>query len=209
MKHLLVLFLIFAFLNGMWLETAAGEYVTYQHIRFHRGNRRLLMDFTQTDYDRLYGQLGGRRFWGWRTVENLTDERVYFTRDTLYAIENEGTTPINQNLRFRSTQQSSLQVSASGDISLNVSGDIRRFRSGLDAHVSPEVSVKRERYLEEDVDIRVQVDPQTKLSIEVRGEGRISNGVGRQYRFFKNVRSGGWEVFVLTTEFYSIEKERI
>ena len=63
--------------------------------------------------------------------------------------------------------------------------------------------------IEEEFEIKVLVDSMTKLTVEVRGEGKVSNGVAKYYRFFKNVKKGGWEIFVVTTEYYSLTKELI
>ena len=63
--------------------------------------------------------------------------------------------------------------------------------------------------IEEEFEIKVYVDPMTKLVVQIQGEGKVSNGVAKYYRFYKNVKKGGWEIFVVTTEYYSLVKEKI
>ncbi len=206
MKKSLAFFMILLFMLAPLEEIGAAEYLTYQSIHFKRGSHKMLADYTNYDYNRHYAQLSGRRFWGWRTYAASENAPVYFKRDTLFIIKNEGETPIHQNFQFKTSEQNTTQLSASGSIGFKGSGEAKGFQLGLDSHVKASAETKRTSYVEETVDIRIQVDPMTKLHIGVYGEGRISNGVGRYYRFFKNTRSGGGEVFTLTTEYYSIEK---
>ena len=70
------------------------------------------------------------------------------------------------------------------------------------------LNVKAES-IEEEVTIKVLVDPYTKLMVQIKGEGQVSNGVASYYTFWKRIRLGGWEVFTITTEYYSIEKVRL
>lgn len=209
MKKIPAIILVLAICLAHTAEIAAGEYLTYQNITFRRAGQKLLRDFTDYDYNRAYAALSGRRFWGWRTHTVTNHEPVTFTQDTLYVVKNDGVTPITKDFTFKMTEQTSTQVSASGNIGIDASGDVRGFRTGLDAHVRPSISYERSTYIEENLDISITVDPATKLTIAVYGEGLVTNGVGRHYRFFRNTRSGGWEVFVLTAEYYSIEKESL
>jgi len=209
MKKAIILVLLFMTLLAPVQEVGAAEYLTYQSIHFQRGSHKLLSNFTNYDYNRGYARLSGRRFWGWRTHTITDNVPVYFKRDTLFIIKNEGETPIHQNIQFKTSEQSTKQLSASGNIGFSGSGEAKGFQLGLDAHVSGSVETTSTSYIEETIDIRIQVDSMTQLHIGVYGEGRISNGVGRYYRFFKNTRSGGWEIFTLTTEYYSIEKEAL
>ncbi len=207
MKKIMICVILMIFWVSSSNTISAGEYLTYEDIAFEKRNAKLLRDFSTYDYNRLYSQLSGRRFFGWRTVENLSNEPVSFKKETLYVIVNEGQTPIRQNFTFKQSQQTTRQVSASGSIGLDLSGEIRGFNAGLDSQLNTSITSERSTMIEENVDIHIQVDPMTELRVEIYGEGLISNGVGKQYRFFRNTRSGGWEVFLLQTEYYSIIKE--
>ncbi len=209
MKIIGLLVLLIILSSTTTKEVSASAYQQYQDISFENQSAKLLRDFTDFDYIQLYDQLEGRRFWGWRTVTHMNHEPVTFKKETLYRIENDGTTPILQNYSFKTTEQSAKQLSASGSIGVDISGNISKFQAGLDREIELDFSYESEKTLEEKIDIDIEIDPMTSLHIAVYGEGRISNGVGRQYRFFRNVREGGWEVFTLTTEYYAIIKERL
>ena len=55
----------------------------------------------------------------------------------------------------------------------------------------------------------MQVDPQTMANLFVMGEGKITNGVASRYLFWLELEKGGFEVFVITTQYYRLEKVKI
>jgi len=206
MKKIIVIWLLLLAVLTQSETIHASQYLTYQEIEFENRGNRLLRDYTAYDYDVLYRRLGGRRFWGWRTHTHIDNERVMFKKETLYIIRNEGKTPIRQNYVFNTSEQEVTQVSTTGSLGVDASGKKGNFEAGLDAQITASYSNARTVKMEETVEIHIDVDPLTELHVIIYGEGLISSGVGRQYRFFRNVNEGGWEIFTLTTEYYSIVK---
>ena len=187
----------------------AGEYLTYQQFHFDRVGSKMLRDFSRNDYREYYDRLGGRRFFGWRTTTAHYEEPVSFQKETLYVIVNEGRSPIIKAYNFSLTQQVKRQLSVSGNIGLRASGEVRQFNLNLDSHIAPSFTHETTTTEVENVEIRMQIDPMSELRVEVYGTGRLSNGVARYYRFFRNVRSGGWEIFTVGTEYLSVVQTRI
>ncbi len=209
MKKIIFSFLLVLALCINESRVFSNEYLTYQSIRFNNFGGTLLRDFTSDEYREYYNRLGRRRFWGWRTFTVMNQEPVTFQKETRYIITNQGTSPINKSYHFRLTESTRVQLSASGNIGISTSGAVRNFNLGLDASIDGSVSHDRTVTEEERVEIRMKVDPNTTLSVAVYGEGYVTNGVGKYYRFFINARTGGWEVFVVTTEYFSVIKEVI
>ncbi len=96
-----------------------------------------------------------------------------------------------------------------GTLGLDVNASDKGFKLGLEEKLKFSITTTVYKEIEEEFEIKVLVDTMTKLTVEVRGEGKVSNGVAKYYRFFKNVKKGGWEIFVVTTEYYSLTKELI
>ena len=209
MKKLMIAFLLI-FLGVLnQKEIVGGEYLSYQSIEFKTFGGVLMRDFTDEDYTRYYDRISKRRFFGWRTTTVMDHEAVTFQKETKYVIVNEGTSSINKTYYFTTRESTNYQLSASGNIGLTTSGNVRAFRLGLDAEIEASASYEKNIFEEEKVEIRMLVDPNTTLRVEVFGEGFVTNGVAKYYRFWVNVRTGGWEVFILTTEYFSVVKERI
>lgn len=209
MKKILILSLCLLSLSLTRPLVFAAEYLTYQKIEFVNYGGKLLEDFTNDDYQTYYERMAGRKFWGWNTVHAHRNEPVTFQKETLYVMVNEGTTPIQKTHNFRMNQQRRVQTSASGSVSLSGSGNVSQFRLGLDTKIDVSYSTDVTTTEEERLEIKLNVDPMTRLRVEIYGEGKVTNGVARYYRLWRNVRQGGFEVFIITTEYYSIIKEAI
>ncbi|MFW6284895.1 MAG: hypothetical protein ACOC2X_00815 [Bacillota bacterium] len=209
MKKTALLLMTLAMMISAPLSLHAEAYRTYEEVTFKSSSMKLLEDFSETDYEMAYEAIEGRRFWGWKTHTETNNARVKFKQGTMMVIKNEGTTPIEKDYTFKTKKQDSLQLSASGAVGIDVSGPVKGFKTGLDADIKSSVNHKSSTTEEEEIDLEIDVDPMSELIIEVYGEGKVSNGVGKLYRFFRNTKKGGWEVFVVTTEYYSIEKRSL
>lgn len=207
-KILIVSFILF--LSSFYVQTStANEYSTYQEIEFEHSGMEFLDDYTQDMYDKYYKKIAKSRFWGWRIYTVFETEKCYYLKETLWVIENEGYSPITNTFSFSADESVKKQFNVSGTIEMRGTGETAGFKLGLEERLSYSATATSTTSIQKDFDIKVQVDPNTKLYIEIRGEGKVSNGVGKYYRFWKSVRKGGWEVFLVTTEYYSIRKEVI
>lgn len=202
-----VLVFILVMMGSTTLE--AGEYLSYQTLRFQQSHHKLLHQYTTYDYNRMNQHLSGRRFWGWVTHQEVNHARVFFQKETMMVIVNDGLTAIHQNFYFKQTAQERIQFNTAGSIRMNTKGKVKGFDLGLDTTLNVSYSTDTTHFSEERTDLRIEVDPMTRLRVEVLGEGFVSNGVGRYYRFWRQVHEGGWEVFTVSTEYYSIIKERL
>ncbi|MFW5913671.1 MAG: hypothetical protein ACOCSM_01285 [Bacillota bacterium] len=209
MKKIALIIMALALILSPPLSVSAESYRTYEEVTFKSSSMKLLEDFSETDYELAYDAIDGRKFWGWKTHTKTKNAKVKFKKGTMMVIKNEGTSAIEKDYTFKTKKQDSLQLSASGAIGIDVSGPIKGFKTGLDADIKSSVNYKSATTEEETIDLEIDVDPMSELIIEVYGEGKVSNGVGKLYRFFRNTKKGGWEVFVVTTEYYSIEKRAL
>ncbi len=209
MKKIVIVSLLI-FLSSFYYQNArAGEYLSYQEITFEHSGAKMLDKYSNSDYKKYYDKMEKKRFWGWRTYIAYKNEKTYFVKETLYVIENHGETAIVETFKFKSDEQIKKQYSVTGTIGLNVKGEEHGFKLGLEEQLKYSMSVSKTTTMEEEFEIKVYVDPMTKLTVQIQGEGKVSNGVGKYYRFYKNVKKGGWEIFVVTTEYYSLVKVKI
>ena len=209
MKKVIIIFL-FIFLGTFNYQILqANEYTTFQDTKFEHSGMIFLEDYPPSTYEDYYQKITRRIFWGWNTYTANKTEKVYYTKETLWVIENEGFTPIVQSFTFKSEDSVKKQYNVSGTIGLSGSGDAMGFKLGLDQKLSYSITADTTSKIDEEFSVKIQVDPNTKLHIEIKGEGLVSNGVAKYYRFWRNVKKGGWEVFLVNTEYYSIRKEVI
>lgn len=190
-------------------QVHASDYLSYQETEFEHSGMVWMENFPDSDYEKYMEKVSKRRFFGWRTYTAYKTEPVTYTKETLYVIYNEGETPITENFRFETNRYVKKQYSASGSIGLDASGPYNGFKLGLESKLDSSITTTTMNQEEEEITIKVLVDPNTHLLVQVKGEGKVSNGVAAYYAFWKRIRQGGWEVFIVTTEYYSIVKEVI
>ncbi len=209
MKKIIIISIL-VFLSSFYHQYVyADDYLTYQDITFEHSGAKLLEKYSNSDYEKYYSKMKKRRFWGWRTFIAYENEKTYFVKETLYVIENHGETAIVETFSFKSKEQVKKQYGSTGTIALNGKGEEAGFKLGLEEELNYSITGTKTTSIEEEFEIKVYVDPMTKLTVIIQGEGKVSNGVAKYYRFYKNVRKGGWEIFVVTTEYYSLVKVKV
>ena len=209
MRKILLLSLLVFLSSFYYQRIMASEYATYQEITFEHQGAEMLEKYRTSDYDKYYNKIKKRRFWGWRTYTAYNKEKVYFIKETLHVIENHGETAIVETFSFTSEEYIKKQYSVTGTLGMDVSGKKYGFKLGLEENLKYSITATKTTSIEEEFEIKVYVDPMTKLVVQIEGEGKVSNGVAKYFRFYKNVKKGGWEIFVVTTEYYSLVKEKI
>jgi len=209
MKKIAVLSLMFLLCSVMFKGVEASDYKTYQEITFEHKGATILSEYGNSDFKKYYDKMKGKRFWGWRTFTVYKDEELTFIDDTLYVIVNEGDTAIDETIKLSRNYSLKKQYSVSGSLKIKGSGSEKGFKWGLEEEIDSTITTTVEGSIEESYSMKIKVDPGTKVSIQIKGEGKITNGVAKYYRFWKNVKKGGFEIFWITAEYYSIEKVRI
>lgn len=209
MKKVFLCSLLFLSFTLVYRNVSGEDYTTFQDIEMENKGAKLLENYATSDYDKYYKKLGGKRFWGWKTYIAYENEKCAFTRETLYVIVNDGDTAVEESIKFSKEGSIKKHYGSSGSLELAGNGTAKGFKLGLEEKIDANMSATISSSMEEVYSIKIKVDPQTKLTIAIVGEGKVTNGVGKYYRFFKNVRKGGWEIFLVTTEYYYIEKERL
>ncbi len=202
------LFIISLLLFGCTvLSKVEASYKSYQEITVKHGGMTMLEDYLAEDFTEYYGRLGGRKFFGWQTFTKYKNEPVYFVKETLYLIENEGTSPIKERIKFTTENTITKQLGVSGSIGVSGDGKVKQFKLGLEAEIDGDYQVSEKEISKEEYQIEMEVDPMTRLTIKVLGEAKVTNGVAKYYAFWFETKKGGWEIFIVTTEYYSLKKE--
>lgn len=187
----------------------ADEYQNYQEIVFEEEGKKLLKDYTATDYKNYYSNYNKKYFMGWRILKVTKNEKVDFVSETKLKIYNNGFSTIKHNITLSTKEETKFQASASGEIDIKVSGNVKKFKGGLDADIKGSINYSKSTTETESYEFVIIVDPGTYVTIVTRGTGEISNGVAKNYFFWIETKKGGWETFLVTTEYFEIIKERL
>lgn len=200
----IIIFSIFLFLLTFVKDAKASEnYDTFQEIEISSG--KMLEDFTSSEYKKYYKNVDKRKFWGWRTHVVNKSIKAKFISETVFSYYNNGTTPITYKYELNSTKVNKYSVSGTGSIKTGVSGSTSKFKYNLDAEVKINVTDEKTQTTKEENSLEIKVDPKTVANLKVVGEAKITNGVGAYYMCWIRVQRGGFEYFVVSTQYPRLE----
>ena len=208
-KFVLITIIVSMFLLFNMMTVKAENYQNYQEIVFDSDDARLLKEYSESEIDQIVNKVKGKKFIGWKIDIVNYDEEVEFISETKLKIYNNGFSTIKHDITLETKEEIKYQLSASGSIKISAKGDVKKFKGSIDANIKASVSYSDTKLSKETYEFNIVVDPLTYVKIVTRGKGIINNGVGKYYLFWINTKSGGWETFTVTTEYYEIIKERI
>lgn len=187
----------------------ANTYLSYQEIVFENHQACLLREYTQADLNQLYRLHMSRSFIGWKITKIHHQEAVEFISETKLRIVNNGFSTIKHTISMSTKEESKFQITASGDIGIDVKGEIKKFKGSVDASIKTSIQYTKSTTKTESSDFAIIVDPGTVVTIRSRGHGIVNNGLAMYYFLWMNTQKGGWETFIVTTEYFEIVKERL
>ncbi|PKK87687.1 MAG: hypothetical protein CVV63_00195 [Tenericutes bacterium HGW-Tenericutes-8] len=208
MKKWMILLLILVMCSIKKVSIRADtDYQAFESIEIYEG--KFLKDYTKAEYKSYYKKVTKRKFTGWRINIVHEDLKVVYKTETIFSYYNDGTTPIKYEYKFEGSNTSSRSITSTGEIGINVSGPIKVFKGGLDAKLKITSSYETTKKETETFKMTMDIDPQTMANLYIHGEGLITNGVACRYWFWIPFDKGGFEVFVITTQYYRMEKVKI
>ncbi len=208
MKRLTVLLLIMISMYGMRLVIhGSANYQTYEEIELVTG--KLLEDYTEKEYQSYYEKVSPRMFMGWRVHKVNDSVKATYVTETLFSYYNDGFTPIEYKYTLSRKETSKLGLSATGSISLSTSKGDKLFKNNLDTSLKLTADYQVTTEDKETYEVKLEVDPGTQVNLYTYGEGKVTNGVAARYVLFVRMERGGFEVFLVTTQYQRLEKKRI
>jgi hypothetical protein len=187
--------------------TPNSDYRTYEYLEMTRG--KLLENFTEAEYKSYYEVVDQRKFMGWNIHKVYENVKVTYTTQTLFSYYNDGFSAIDYEYKLDRKQTSKLGLSATGTISTKTQKADKLFKNNLDASLKLSADYQQTSEEKEAITMKLKVDPGTQVDLYIYGEGRITNGVACRYVFFVRMDRGGFEVFLITTQYQRLEKKRI
>jgi len=201
-KILIVSMMLFVLLFSTKVEASEG-YDTFQEIEMNSG--KLLVDYTDQEYNEYYKKVKKAKFWGWKTYVVNRNIRTKFVSETVFSYYNNGSTPIVYKYKLSESSVDKYSISSTGSIGYELSGDIKKFKNNLDAELKINVTNEKTHKKEEDTQLEIKIDPYTVANLKIVGEAKVTNGVAAYYFFWIRAQKGGFEYFVVTTQYPRLE----
>ena len=208
MKKLVFMSLMFLMLLVVThVSYADSNYKAYETLEIDSG--KLLDDYSSSDYRKYYKKVDRRKFMGWKVHTVHKDIECSYVTETLFSYYNDGYTPIEYEYSLDKKTASKLSLSATGSIGIKTSQSKPSFKNNLDGSLKLSSDYQKSEETTEKVSVNLDVDPGTQVDLYIYGEGLITNGVAARYAFWIRLNRGGYEAFVVTTQYQRLEKTRI
>ncbi len=202
------MFLALAMIFGVAPQTsAATNHQNFESITLTSG--KLLEDYSLSEYRRYYRKVNRRRFFGWRTHTVTSNVKVTYISETLFSYYNDGYTAIEYSFKLDRKVSSKLSLSATGSIGIKNTTTKQGFKNNLNGSLKLSADYTVSQDDRETYEIKLKVDPGTQVNLYIYGEGKLTNGVAARYVFWVRASRGGFEIFIVTTQYQRLEKIRI
>ena len=183
---------------------AETSYLTFQSLRLSKG--KLLSNFTNDDYKNYYEKVDKRKFMGWQTYYANQNVKCSYVSKTVFSYYNRGTSKITYTYNLTDSLTEKFSISASGSISYSgQSQGTKTFKHGLQTALKLEVDYNNTKQTTTKENLDIVIDPKSVATLKIVGEGKLYNGVAANYVFWIRTRKGGFEYFIVTTEYPRLE----
>lgn len=210
-KIIFVTLMLFMFTLPMSLNSvkaSGADYLSYTELRFENSDNKLLYEYSDEELEEYDDKISSKKFSGWDAYYIKKHQKVYYTAGIKFMYKNEGTTASTYKFEFKEEVINKRSFSVSGSIEVNVKGEIKKFKGGLDTKLKIDYSSTSTKTTRTTWSTNTQVDPNTTLKISIKGEGYIDQGVASKYFFWVRTKKGAFEIFNVATEYYCMEKVR-
>lgn len=208
MKKLLCFLLILSFSTLALKAYTKTGYVNFKEIEFLEDGE-LLVNISQAKLKEAFKSLGRRKLWGWKTHYMNLLKDVTFVGEEIFSRSNRTSNPYDFDYQLKEVEYDERTFGATGTISAKTKGKIKKFDLNLDAAIKTEIGTKSSVTKTEELKLKVQVMPNTKLTLRTAGEAKVSNGVGIYYIMGIIFKKGAWETVDIETIHYELIEENL
>ena len=168
----------------------------------------LVDEFDFDEYEEYYDQVKAK-FMGWSTVIVYDEVPCMFISETLFSYSNQSDDKITYKYVHKEGFNSKTSMAFTGDIKTSAGGKVKGFNLKFDSKLQTKLDDATTITESEEWKLDITVNPYSKVSLKVRGEGTITNGVSKFYIFWIPVRKGGWEILDVVDEYLWLLEEHV
>ncbi len=169
------------------------------------GDGKMLENFTILEYNKYYEIVGRNQFWGWHVHTVNKNMKVKYISETLFSYYNNGKSAIHYQYKTTKKIINTYDLKVTGGLKIQTDKKNKIFGDGLNASITVDSHWKSSEEVNESFDIKVDIEPKTQLTLYLYGEGKVTNGVAKNFIFWFEIARGGFEVFYVTTHYQRLE----
>lgn len=188
-------------------NTGHSDIIELGFYDYHLGYK-LLSEMSNDEINSAYKKVKSKAF-GWSVKEINTNIDAWYISKIIFSKSNRSEQVYTFTYTNKHTSKREIELSASGSIATKVSGKIKAITLSGSLDGEGEIKKTTEEYFEEKANFSVDLMPYTKLTLMVRGDCIVSNGVGKYYMFGIPFSKGTWEYIDFVTEYYEFFEEKL
>jgi len=185
-------------------------HASFEEITFESNSTtKLLVDMNYQEKANAHKELTSKKFIGWVVGTMNRNADATYVAETIFSRSNVTSTPFEFNYSLKEGDTIETSVSADGSIASKNKGKIKSVEAALDILIRGQIAKKSTATKSEETKIKINIEPNTKISMKIKGEAKVSNGVGKYFFFGIKFKSGEWEYVDVITKYYELSEERL
>lgn len=192
------------------LKANASSYTGYDSLEDYTvpvgSKARLLVNISKSEKEKAIEGVKWR-FMGW-SVKNITEqEMIIYQAKTIFSRSNKTKEVISFKYNVSDGSVVTKTKSFTGSITAKASTKIKNLTLGLDASTKYTTEKEVETTHQEATSFMVNIYPNKKISLLVKGMAEVTNGGGKYYFFGVPFKKGNYEYIDVITEYYELLEE--
>ncbi len=188
-------------------NTGHSDIIELGFVDYHLGYQ-LLSEMSDKELNNAYSKVKRKAFgWNTSTINNNVD--AWYISDIIFSKSNRSNQVYTFTYTTKHSSKHEVELSASGTIASKVSAKIKTVTISGSMDAEGEIKNTTEEYFEEKTNFSVDLMPFTKLTLMIKGDCIVSNGVGKYYVLGIPVYKGTWEYIDLVTQYYEFLEEEL
>lgn len=150
-----------------------------------------------------------RKAFGWNVKSIVKDQTIDYVGDTVFAKANNTSNILSFVHTFEVADSVETSISVSGDIEVEMGIKGKKVTTAVDQKIRAEIGKKTKKSTVETTKTTIVISPYTKLTVKIKGQARLNNGVARYYFLGIGFKKGTWEYIDVINEYYDYYEEKI
>lgn len=208
-KAYLFLFLCFMLMGFSGIIVSA-EYNTghdeYKEINFKYDKNVTLLNRIPTSV--LQKELNSikRKFVGWQVNDLLCAASATYVGKSIFSRYNNTNQTVKFNYASVVENMEENSVVTTGSIGASTSSK-NKINASLELEIRKQIGKVSKHTSTEKVDFNVTIAPKHRISLIVKGDCKVSNGVAKYYFLWICFKKGSWEIIDVMSEYYELYEE--
>ena len=190
-------------------KISSAAHADFTKIIFQPGSTASLIENMSKDkIDQAFNNVRRKGF-GWQHYTIYKDVPIRYEGNVVFSRANRTYRELTFQYTYESQNTAESSVSVSGDINLTISGKIKQINGSLNGKIRKEIGEKTKLVIDEQIRTTFLIPPYTKLTVQLKGEARLNNGVAKYFFLGMRFKKGTWEIIDKVTEYYDYYEETI